>query len=473
MGNHLKSETKYTPGFEVIFFVVLAAVTIFAWILPLRPTVSVQEKRKLEPFPEFSRTALADGSYYKRIGLWFSDTFPARDRWIGVSQSLEELYGRSDVVIYGVADAGDAIPVPAVSTPAPTPEQDVAVPAAVTETTPVPTEQPEITPAPEEIHAEESPDNTPEEDIWGGKVIEEEEIVTLGAVIQVGDSAFAYTGFVQSEADNYARNISHAAELLDGKCRVYEFFVLHSTTLMLPRAYRESIGCACEEDVLAYVNSQMDPRVGCVDTYTPLVQHNNQYIYFRSDHHWTALGAWYAYAEWAKMAGFEPVGLEEYEENVQEPFYGSLFYQANRNDKIKVDQVYTYTPPGDVHLYVQYNETEDPTWLGEEIMLLPPVGGDDKYLTFLTGDVPMATFVNKSITDGSACLLVKNSNGNPLSYFFTQHYQYVYVLDYRKYFNRNLTQFVDHYDIDDVLFCLSSGQAQSSGGNSLLYQFIQ
>ena len=138
-----------------------------------------------------------------------------------------------------------------------------------------------------------------------------------------------------------------------------------------------------------------------------------------------------------------------------------------------MDQVYTYTPPGDVHLYIQYNETNDPTQLGDEYMLLSPVGGDDKYLTFLTGDVPMATLVNNSITDGSACVLIKNSNGNPLSYYFTQHYQYVYVLDYRKYFNRTLTQFVDQYDIDDVIFCLSSGQAQSSGGNSLLYQFIQ
>ena len=92
---------------------------------------------------------------------------------------------------------------------------------------------------------------------------------------------------------------------------------------------------------------------------------------------------------------------------------------------------------------------------------------------FLTGDVPMATFVNNSITDGSACVLIKNSNGNPLSYYFTQHYQYVYVLDYRKYFSLSLTQFVDRYNIDDVLFCFSSGQAQSSGGNALLEQFIR
>ena len=78
-----------------------------------------------------------------------------------------------------------------------------------------------------------------------------------------------------------------------------------------------------------------------------------------------------------------------------------------------------------------------------------------------------------AVADGSACLLVKNSNGNPFGYYLTQHYQYVYVMDYRKYFSRSLTQFVDYYDVDDVIFCLSSGQAQSAGGNSLLSGLIK
>ena len=83
------------------------------------------------------------------------------------------------------------------------------------------------------------------------------------------------------------------------------------------------------------------------------------------------------------------------------------------------------------------------------------------------------SFVNNSITDGSACLLLKNSNGNPFSYYLTQHYQNVYVLDYRYYRNRSLEECVDYYDVDDVIFCLSSGQAQSADGNDLLKQLIE
>ena len=94
-------------------------------------------------------------------------------------------------------------------------------------------------------------------------------------------------------------------------------------------------------------------------------------------------------------------------------------------------------------------------------------------MCFLTGDFPLCTFINNDITDGSACLLIKDSNGNPFGYYLTQHYQYVYVMDYRKYVHRSLTEFADYYDVDDVIFCLSSDQAQSKAGNELLKGIIK
>lgn len=462
MAKHLSKSRRRSCGGEHLFFAVMAAVTVFAWLLPLRPAVSEQEKRTLEPFPAFSLASLADGSYFEHIGLWFSDTFPARDRWIGVSQKLERLYGRSDIMVYGVADPGDAIPVVSHGAAEPSQISDVspASPAPEAETN-------ESAAAPAPAPGIDSPESE-----WNGKVIDNEELVTLGAVIQVGDSAYVYPTFSQFTLDRYIDNISRAAELLDGRCRVFQILALHSTSILLPRDFRDSIGCSPEEDMLDYLREKLDSRVYFVDTYGPLLRHNGEYIYFRSDHHWTALGAWYTYEEWAKTAGFAPVGLEKYREEIQEPFRGTLYYKANQSDKILPDSVHTYTPPGDVHLYVQFNKD---SWerLGTEQPLITEIRGNDKYAAFLSGDVPMATFVNNDITDGSTCLLIKNSNGNPLSYYFTQHYQYTFVLDYRKYFARSLSQFVDYYHVDDVIFCLSSGQAQSDAGNGLLQQMIK
>ena len=466
---------KYSPYFgpALLFFITLGLITALAWCLPLRPTVSEKEKRELERFPDFSLSAVADGSYFEQIGLWFSDTFPLRDSWIGADQSIRRLHGSSDIVIYGDTENADDIPsvIP------------TAVPAAVHET-PAGVSAPSVTDEPDLPKAEPEPTGEPEttptateeppEDIeWGGKVIEEEDLVTTGAVIQIGDSAFEYTGFSREYSEMYAENIKRAGELLRGKARVFNVFVLHSATLMLPRDYRESIGCAPEEDVLDYVSSLLGEDVIPIDTFTPLLRHNSEYIFYRTDHHWTSLGAWYVYEEWAKRAGFEPVGLDRYTEDVQEPFYGTLYYKARQNGKLRPDQVYTYDPPGDVHLYLETEGKDSRDHLGFEQSVVTRVKGSDKYMAFLAGDHRLSTFVNNDITDDSACLIIKNSNGNPFCYYFTQHYRYVYVMDYRKYTHRTLTQFVDYYGVQDVVFCLSAGPAQSYGGNQLLKRIIQ
>lgn len=440
------------------FFLALGILTVIAWILPLRPTVSTKEKRTLETFPAFSLAAVADGSYFSDISLWFSDTFPGRDGWILAAQRLETLYGDTSITVYGNASAGDKIPVAAEKTPAP--EETAAADD--------PTGAPEET-APTEAAPEPTSEPEPE---WGGENPDDEE-VALGAVIQIGDSAYDYAYFNQYYTDAYAANVTRAADLLEGKCRVFDLFRLHGTSIMLPRDYREMIGVACEEDVLAYVYSQMGENVYCVDTFTPLVAHNSEYIYYRTDHHWTALGAWYAYAEWAKTAGFEPVTLDKYEEIMQEPFYGSLYYKVHQSSALTPDQVYAYVPPGDVHLYIQQDHNDSLTNRGYEQTLITNIHGTDKYMCFLTGDFPLCTFINNDITDGSACLLIKDSNGNPFGYYLTQHYQYVYVMDYRKYVHRSLTEFADYYDVDDVIFCLSSDQAQSKAGNELLRGIIK
>ncbi len=437
------------------FFLALGILTVIAWLLPLRPTVSAKEKRTLETFPAFSLAAVADGSYFSDISLWFSDTFPGRDSWILAAQRLETLYGDTSITVYGNASAGDKIPVAAEKTPAP------EAPAA----------EGDSTNTPEETAAAATPEPTSEPE-WGGENPDDED-VALGAVIQIGDSAYDYAYFNQYYADAYAANVTRAAELLDGKCRVFDIFRLHGTSIMLPRDYREMIGVACEEDVLAYVYSQMGENVYCVDTFTPLVAHNSEYIYFRTDHHWTALGAWYAYAEWAKTAGFEPVTLDKYEEIMQEPFYGSLYYKVHQSSALTPDQVYAYVPPGDVHLYIQQDHNDSLTNRGYEQTLITSIHGTDKYMCFLTGDFPLCTFINNDITDGSACLLIKDSNGNPFGYYLTQHYRYVYVMDYRKYVHRSLTAFADYYDVDDVIFCLSSDQSQSKACKELLNGIIK
>ena len=101
-----REEAKRRTRIAVPFFAVLFALTIAAFILPLRPTESASEKRKLTEFPAFSVDTLLSGEYFDGIGLWFSDTFPFRDYWLSVSARLGELHGINDCLLY-TSDAAD------------------------------------------------------------------------------------------------------------------------------------------------------------------------------------------------------------------------------------------------------------------------------------------------------------------------------------------------------------------------------
>lgn len=63
----------------VLFFCVLFGGMILGVILPLRPTVSDQEKRELTKFPNIREVSFLNGEYFKQMDTWYADTYPFRD----------------------------------------------------------------------------------------------------------------------------------------------------------------------------------------------------------------------------------------------------------------------------------------------------------------------------------------------------------------------------------------------------------
>lgn len=107
---HAKESRRGSRGKAVLFFAALFAAMILSLLLPLRPASSAREKRDLTPFPEFSTERLLDGSFFRGIDDWFSDTFPYRDAFLDLNQRIRSLYGAQTVVIHGEAEQGDDIP---------------------------------------------------------------------------------------------------------------------------------------------------------------------------------------------------------------------------------------------------------------------------------------------------------------------------------------------------------------------------
>ena len=427
--------------YAVPFLLVMAVLTVVSFIIPLRPTVSPSEKRELAKFPEFSVEALVSGDYFDDISLWFSDTFPGRESWMTLSSHTKSLHGYSEIAI-GAEDFMDQIMGPPVETTVPVHNEE--------------TESTEATDATEET--------VPQETQWGGIDAGEDAEISMGAVVQIGDTAFNTLGFSEYVSKRYTNTLSKLGDALaDSGVRIVSAPAPTSVGILVQSEYLEKLRCADQSMIIHALHDTMSENVVTVDTYSALIGHNSEYLYFRTDHHWTARGAYYAYAAICEALGKEATALEDFEEWDQGEFLGSLYSKAPRKNKLRKDNVYAYVPQGDIHTYILYDGNPNPV---ETQLIHDKSNGEiyNKYLAFLGTDYALMKIVNESITDDSACLIIKDSFGNCFAPFMTQNYHTVYVMDYRKYHSLRIQQFVEQYEVDDVIFIPYLIATQSEDG---------
>lgn len=469
--NHETPEEKRSPRpvkarYAIPFFVVLALLTVVSFIIPLRPTQSQSEKRNLARFPEFSTETLLSGSYFDDITTWFSDTFPGREGWLSLSSSVQELHGYSDVAIQGDLPISDEIPVvPEAPTAPPVTEPPVA-------TGPEETEAPTEEPPQETVVLQEATQPVGEVEEWGGVGAGEEAEIAYGAsTIQIGDTVFNFCNFSQLGSDRYIRMTNTAAASLEGMdVRLVSLPIPTSIGIMVEKEYQEKLNCAPQDDIIDYMHAGMRDDVIKVDLYQTLVDHNDEYLYFRTDHHWTALGAYYAYTEICNALGYEAAPLDSFEEWDMGTFHGSLYGGAAFSSKLTADNVYAYIPQGDIEMMIYQDGINGFSW-----PLLTDMSNKEtntKYMTFLAGDHALAIVTNNSLPDGPSCVVIKDSYGNPLIPFLTQNYHKVYVIDYRKYTVMKLKNFVTEYEINDVILANNLTAAQVGATNDVLDNFV-
>lgn len=177
-----------------------------------------------------------------------------------------------------------------------------------------------------------------------------------------------------------------------------------------------------------------------------LEAHDDEYIYYRTDHHWTTLGAYYAYAEYAQSKGMTPASLEELAPyaNGQEDFYGTYYSKAKLYNAVPDTITWYDLPVEEVIIDGQsYDGMYDLAKLQER----------DKYASFLWGNHGLTQIVvNSGVENPTRVLLIKDSYGNSLAPFLTQNYDEVWVADLRHVFSLSaVLQQAGEEGFDDVL----------------------
>ena len=274
-----------------------------------------------------------------------------------------------------------------------------------------------------------------------------------GGVYVVGSAGYEMYNYVGSLAEKYQSTVNAVADSLSGVSQVYAMAIPLSSGITLPDELCSDIPgsdqAQAEKDILA----GMGQNVKTIPLHDVMMSHRTEYIYFRTDHHWTALGAYYAYVQFCTAKGITPHNLSDYEVSQFPGFLGSFYNDGGKPDAMKndPDTVNAYHPVS-ATASMKYGDNENSTLTGGQVIFDESTASASlKYGTFIMGDNPFTVIENPEVSNGESCIVVKESFGNAFVPFLVDHYQTVYVVDYR-YYSGSVTQLAGDKGVKDVLF---------------------
>lgn len=245
----------------------------------------------------------------------------------------------------------------------------------------------------------------------------------------------------QEVSRRYAEMINLYKQTFDS-LDIYSVIAPTPIDFYLPKEYKRSSND--EKKSIDFVKEQLDSTVIFADAYSEIAKHTDRYIYFSTDHHWTGLGAYYAYRAFCKAAGFEPYNLNQFEKKtLKKKFLGSLYgitLDKRLRDVKDSVEYYKLPIPTKTWRYNLDSQRFDKAALFSNV---------SNYANFLGGDHPLMKI--ESEVNNHKLLIIKDSFGNAAAPYMALHFGTVYVMDYR-YYDVNLPDFVKMHGITAIMF---------------------
>jgi len=358
------------------------------------------ENRAMETFPDFSARSFISGEFFERFESHLLDNTTMRTSWLTFAQIAENSYGitfsgGATAVVFNAADLGQGL-IPFT--------QDISNDEA------------------ERVYV-----------ITNG-VVNPYEPFSIDNMFN--ENAVLYLRFTENRglAARYAEILNaYRAEVAED----VRMFSLISPVKVEFMGERYAAVNSSQLNTINFVNSLLDENIITVDAHSILEAHSDEYIFFRTDHHWTALGAYYAYLAFAEAAGFEPITIENYTEHAIEGFIGSLAVGTrNRTILSHPDTIYFYT-------------LNDTTEFSIDMFIIPNISALC-YRLFLGGDRDIYTFTTSN-TNGRSLVTIKDSFANAMLPWLAPHYETITVIDPRQ-FSGSVLQVMENKQNVDLLF---------------------
>ncbi len=275
--------------------------------------------------------------------------------------------------------------------------------------------------------------------------------VNEGGLYVWDKKAFELFYGTESMAENYAELMNTAADSLGSSIKTYSIIVPNHIEFGLPDRLKNTDNGASTQPQDVYVKAGYDAmaqNVIPVNAYNKLSEHCNEYIYFNSDHHWTGLGAYYAYTAFAETANLPVLQLSQCTEAKIEGFDGTLADMVS--SEIDKDTVSYWKLPYEVSNSITDSNGNTMEVNGPYYEDASP--GDFTYSVFLYGDNPIEVMKSQSTAaNGEKVAVIHESYGNAFVPYLTYNFSEVYSIDFRSW-NGSLKQFCQENSISNVIF---------------------
>ena len=271
--------------------------------------------------------------------------------------------------------------------------------------------------------------------------------------VYFADNDTLITRFDQPAADRVTENLNYVNKFVENVDIPVVFSLIPTQACIWADRLPEGAPNASQTDLMAQAQGAVTGATWA-DVYTPLMEHKDEDIFYRTDHHWTSLGAYYGYTGLAQALGYEPVSLDSYTETVRSTeFYGTVFSSSGVR-WVSPDTISTYVPDTGItvvsHTYDNKgNPVEEPRSLYVESFL----NVKDKYSMFLGGNQSLGVVTTPN-TDKPKLLIIRDSYTDSLVPFLTPHFSEIHLIDLR-YYKLSIQEYIQQNEIDQALVLYS------------------
>ena len=423
----------------IAFILILGGLGLVNLLNVNKPTVSALENRMLKGRPTLTVSSVFSGDFFRDFEDYYSDTFINRDSVVKVCRDIKDSMSLNEPGVTLVVSREQNAPIN-VKTPDTTPPQEN--PSASKPSTP-----PDINPGNSD---EEATSPTPDPTPTPPREFGDDE--TVGYYLIVDGKAVQLFKFNREGMDYYAEVLNKYHDGLGDDVTLYSMIPPTASEFIKLRKYSDITDS--QNDAMDYLYGRLDPGIVTVNVYDALNQHKDEYIYFKTDHHWTALGAYYGYCAFMETTGREPVPLSRYETVKVEGYLGSSYTKTlNKELEKNPDTIDLYLPFTN-HEYIMYNGNSEET--AELIDMSYAEGSSDKYLIFMSTGGATWSVIKTDVHNGKKIMVMKDSFGNAWVPFLLPHYEEIYVVDARFYskYTTGMTipEFIEEHGIQELVF---------------------